>query len=352
MVDILHDLHLLINLRIDNTILHKLPLLNLLGRKLVARILICQKINSRESSLANNMLLVVLSSASPLLRAVADDASAGNDHTVILVCKEIRLTQLVGIHKTNSDETYSSTISSAISIRSTRSLQGPPSPRIVKTLKVLMHILRPQLISRLLSLRNPDNKLDIVILTRDHVDFDQSSMSQGMLCRMARLLTLGPQKLALDDSAIGRLVLKHDDAVLSDPDAEVDVGDTLGSILAGVGKDEITALNVASEDKPSKRILELSGKSKSQVAGNKSLLCKNHGIRRDDLLSCIQALDAKWHLGTGDGVLWSRFRDVGGDLNGGEGGWVEDAENVAGVLVGEVGVVLAQATWVDHQLGC
>lgn len=72
MVNTLHDTHLLVNLRIDDSVLHKLALLNLLGSVLVSSILIGQKVNSSKCSLADNMLLVILSSASPLLWTAAD----------------------------------------------------------------------------------------------------------------------------------------------------------------------------------------------------------------------------------------------------------------------------------------
>lgn len=94
MVYTLHDTHLLVDLRIDDSILHKPALLDLLGCELVTSILIGQEINSRKSTFANNMLLVVLSSTSPLLGTVADQASARGNKGVVLVCKEIRLTQV------------------------------------------------------------------------------------------------------------------------------------------------------------------------------------------------------------------------------------------------------------------
>lgn len=66
MGDFLHDPHLLLNLNIDNAILHKLALLNLLRRELFTGELSGEQINSGKSSLANSAALVILGATTPL----------------------------------------------------------------------------------------------------------------------------------------------------------------------------------------------------------------------------------------------------------------------------------------------
>lgn len=96
MRDLLHDPHLLLNLNIDNAILHELALLNLLRRELFTGELSGEQINGSKSSLANSAALIILGATTPLSWTVGDVASAcgegRRDGITLIVREEIRLT--------------------------------------------------------------------------------------------------------------------------------------------------------------------------------------------------------------------------------------------------------------------
>ncbi len=87
MMNLLHNIHLMLNLRIHDSVLDELPLQDLLGRILGAVKFVSQHIDSCKSAFADHLALVVLGAALPLLWSTAEHRVV----QILVTSKDVRL---------------------------------------------------------------------------------------------------------------------------------------------------------------------------------------------------------------------------------------------------------------------